>query len=139
MIAEVFLDTNVLIYAGSAAPADAAKRRAAQKLIENTRFGLSAQVLQEYIFSALRKKWLGISEANISTTLELAGKVTVLPITLPLILIAMDIRRRHQVSHRDSTIIAAAQELGCKTLYSEDLSDAQHYDGVKVLNPFRAL
>jgi predicted nucleic acid-binding protein len=36
----------------------------------------------------------------------------------------------------DATIIAAAVELGCSTLYSEDLNHGQSYDGVKVVNPF---
>ena len=136
MIAEVFLDANVLLYACSSAPADRAKQQRAEALILNTPFVLSAQVLQEFIANALRKKALGITEANIDAMLELASHVRVLPITHELILIAVAIRRRFQVSHWDSTIIAAAKELGCKTLYSEDLNHDQDYDGVTVINPF---
>ena len=33
----------------------------------------------------------------------------------------------------------AAQELGAQTVYSEDLSHSQTYDGVKVVNPFYGL
>jgi len=62
--------------------------------------------------------------------------VRVLPITYELILTATAIRRRFQVSHWDSTIIAAAKELGCKTLYSEDLNHGQDFDGVTIINPF---
>ena len=136
MIAEVFLDANILLYACSSAPADRAKQQRAEALILNTPFVLSAQVLQEFIANALRKRALGITEANIDATLELASHVRVLPITHELILIAVAIRRRFQVSHWDSTIIAAAKELGCKTLYSEDLNHDQDYDGVTVINPF---
>jgi predicted nucleic acid-binding protein len=136
MIAEVFLDTSILLYACSAAPADRAKQERAETLILNTPFVLSAQVLQEFIANALRKKALGITEANIDATLELASHVRVLPVTHELILIAVAIRRRFQVSQRDSTIIAAANELGCKALYSEDLNHGQDYDGVTVINPF---
>jgi predicted nucleic acid-binding protein len=136
MIAEVFLDANILLYACSSAPADRAKQQRAETLILNTPFVLSAQVLQEFIANALRKKALGITEANIDATLELASHVRVLPVTHELILIAVAIRRRFQVSHWDSTIIAAANELGCKTLYSEDLNHGQNYDGVTVINPF---
>jgi len=136
MIAEVFLDANVLLYACSSAPADRAKQQRAEALILNTPFVLSAQVLQEFIANALRKKALGITEANIDAMLELASHVRVLPITHELILIAVAIRRRFQVSHWDSTIISAAKELGCKTLYSEDLNHDQDYDGVTVINPF---
>ncbi len=49
----------------------------------------------------------------------------------------MIIRRRFQLSHWDSTILAAAQELGCHTLYSEDLNHGQSYDGLRVINPFQ--
>jgi predicted nucleic acid-binding protein len=94
--------------------------------------------LQEYIANALRKKQLGISETNIHAMLELAATVTVLPVSLDLILASVQIRRRFQVSHWDATIIAAALELSCSTLYSEDLNHGQSYDGVKVVNPFLA-
>jgi predicted nucleic acid-binding protein len=37
----------------------------------------------------------------------------------------------------DAAIVAAAKRLGANTLFSEDLSDGQQYDGVKVVDPFR--
>ena len=136
MIAEAFLDTNVLLYACSASPADAEKQRRAEDLIVNAPFALSAQVLQEFIANALKKRALGISEAGIDAVLELAGQVPVLPVTHELIVAAVVLRRRFQFSHWDATIVAAAQELQCRILYSEDLSHGQDYDGVRVVNPF---
>lgn len=136
MTAEAFLDANILLYACSAAPQDATKRQQAAALMIQAPFALSAQVLQEFIANALRKKVLGISESGIDAALQLASQVRVLPVTLELILAGVALRRRYQLSHRDSTILAAAQELGCHTLYSEDLTHGQHYDGVRVLNPF---
>jgi predicted nucleic acid-binding protein len=135
--AEVFLDANLLIYACSRADEDAEKRTRVQKLILNTRFALSTQVIQEFIANALRKKQLGITEVGIDATLELASKVPVQPVTLELIIKAVILRRRFQVSHWDSTIVAAAQALGCTTLYSEDFSHGQDFDGLRVINPFR--
>ena len=139
MTAECFLDANILLYAASSASADASKREIAEKLILESRFGLSAQVLQEFIANALKKKTLGISEANIDATLELAMLVPVLPISAALILQANQLRRRHKISHWDATILAAAQELGCHTLYTEDLNHGQNYEGVNVVNPFRKM
>ena len=136
MSAEVFLDANVLLYASSNAPEDKVKRETAQRLILGAPFALSAQVLQEYITNALKKKQLGISEENIEAMLELAATAIVLPVSLELVIAAVEIRRRFQVSHWDATILAAAQELGCKTLYSEDLSHGQNYNGIRVVNPF---
>jgi predicted nucleic acid-binding protein len=126
----------VLLYASSNAAEDKTKRERAQALMIATPFALSAQVLQEYIANALRKKQLGISETNIHAMLELAATSTVLPVSLELILTSVQIRRKFQVSHWDATIIAAAMELGCSTLYSEDLNHGQNYDGVRVVNPF---
>lgn len=137
MDADVFLDTNIVLYACSAAPADASKQARAATLITGSRFAISAQVMQEFVSNALRKPSLGISEGGIDAFLELCGNVTVMPVTRELILLATIIRRRHKVSHWDSTIIAAAQALGCHTLYSEDLSHGQVIDGVRVVDPFR--
>lgn len=134
--AEVFLDANILLYACSSAAADAAKQRCAADLILNTSFGLSSQVLQEFIANALRKKSLGITEKQMDATLELASHVPVLPVTLELIGEGVALRRRFQISHWDSTIVAAALRLGCRTLYSEDLQHEATFDGLRVINPF---
>ena len=136
MIAEAFLDTNVLLYACSAAPDDAEKKARATDLILTTRFALSSQVLQEFIANALRKPALGISESGIDATLELATHAPVKPVDLELIIRAVALRRRFQISHWDATIVAAAQALGCETLYSEDLSHGQDFEGLRVINPF---
>jgi predicted nucleic acid-binding protein len=49
---------------------------------------------------------------------------------------ALEIRKRYGISYWDSAILAAAIELGCGTVFSEDLNDGQSYAGVKVVNPF---
>ena len=138
MTAESFLDANILLYACSAAPQDAVKQQRAADLILNTSFALSAQVLQEFVANALRKKALGITESGIDAAMELASHVRVLPVTHELIVAGVVLRRRYQVSHWDATIIAAAQQLGCNTLYSEDLNHGQIYDNVRIVNPFRS-
>lgn len=137
MGADVFLDTNILIYACSAAPADAGKQRRAAGLVTGSRFGLSAQVLQEFVANALRKKSLGITESGIDALLELSGHVPVLPVTRELVLASVTLRRRFQLSHWDATILAAARELRCGVLYSENFSHGQRFDDLQVINPFR--
>ena len=132
-----FLDTNILLYAGSNAPKDARKKQIAAAIIASVDFSISTQVIQEFIANALGKKELGFTEANVQATLESLHSVTVLPVTYNLILRAWNLRKRFQVSHWDAAILAAAQELGCHTLYTEDLNHGQDYDGVRVTNPFR--
>ena len=46
MIAAAFIDTNIFIYAASAAVEDQPRRRIAQKLIAGLDFAISAQVLK---------------------------------------------------------------------------------------------
>ena len=136
MTAESFFDTNIFIYAASNAAEDCGKRTQAEKLILTKRFGLSSQVLQEFIANALRKKGLGISETGIDAFLTLATKGPILPVTHKLVVEATILRRRYQLSHWDATIVAAAKELRCKTLYSEDLNCGQKIEGVEIVNPF---
>jgi predicted nucleic acid-binding protein len=136
MIAEAFFDTNILLYAGSSALADSRKQRIAEELLLTVPFALSAQVLQEYIANALGKKALGLNEDNITAMLDALTIVEVLPITRELVIRSLQVRRRFQVSHWDASIIAAALELGCKILYTEDLNHDQDYGGVRAINPF---
>jgi len=132
----VFLDTNILLYAGSNDSEDKEKKGIASELIASLDFSISSQVIQEFISNALGKKSLGLGESNITALLASLDEEQVVPVTLDLIRRSVAIRHRFGISHWDSTIIAAAQELGCHTLYSEDLNHGQDYDGVKVINPF---
>jgi len=61
-----------------------------------------------------------------------------LDLTPALFRAALNIHRRFQISYWDAAIIAAAKQMGCRTVYSEDLSAGQNYDGVTVINPFAA-
>ena len=45
--------------------------------------------------------------------------------------------QRFQLSYWDATILAAARAAGCDAVFSEDMSAAQDYDGLRVLNRFR--
>lgn len=49
---------------------------------------------------------------------------------------AIAISGRFQISYWDAAIIAAAENVNAKTLYTEDLSHRQIYGTVTVVNPF---
>jgi predicted nucleic acid-binding protein len=136
MTADYFLDTNILLYSGSKSLGDSGKRAVAEKIVYSLDFAISTQVVQEYISNALNKKALGLSTQNVEDFIRSLDAITVLPVTLPLIRSAWRLRSRFLVSHWDATIIAAARELGCHTLYTEDFNHGQDYDGVRVMNPF---
>jgi predicted nucleic acid-binding protein len=136
MGASAFLDTNVLLYAISTAPEEAAKKRRARELLAQEDYTLSAQVLQEFYVNATRGPRPALSpSAAAEAVLELA-QAPVVAIDLAVVSHAMEVQARYRVSYWDAAVIAAARISGATVLYSEDLSHGQEYDGVRVENPF---
>lgn len=135
---EAFLDTNVPLYSVSDLPADSAKRAIARDLMRCIDFGVSAQVCQEFYVVATGKLKHAIPPP---TATEFVSKLMNRPFVATdakLIQAAIELRQRFQISYWDAAIIAAAQRLGAKTIYSEDLSHGQQYGSVQVVNPFLA-
>ena len=58
------------------------------------------------------------------------------PITSEVVVAGIDHARRYQLSYWDGAIIAAAERLGARIVYSEDLNHGQTYGSVRVENPF---
>ena len=134
-----FADTNVLLYATVALPEENEKRRRARELLEEPDLTLSVQVLQEFYNQATRPTRIGrLTPEEALQFIESLGRFPVQPITLDIFLAGVDISRRYQVSYWDGAILAAAGALRCDAVYSEDLSHGQDYDGLRVINPFRA-
>ena len=132
-----FVDTNILMYAHDTAAGQ--KHEKAKALVEElweTRSGVvSTQVLQELAVN-LRKRTKEPLDAKATRDVVsdyLAWQVVVNDGNS--ILEALDIEARYQVSFWDALVIQAAQARGAEILYSEDLSDGQHYGGVRVSNP----
>jgi predicted nucleic acid-binding protein len=132
----IFLDTNIFLYVVSGSAGDEPKKRAAQSLIAEGRFGISVQVLQEFMHVTLRKKQLGLTQDEIAGMVSHMAGFPLVETTVLLARKAFDLSNRFQTSYWDAAILAAAQELGCHTLYSEDFNHGQDYDGVRVINPF---
>ena len=137
--AEVMLDSNVLVYALSDAPPERKKRNLAAALLAEQDFGTSYQVLMETWVVATRKMAKPVPEQKVAVFLDRVLAFPCVPGAADLYRQAFRLSRRYEIHPYDAAIVAAAQELGAHTLYSEDLSDGQEYDGVKVLNPFLAL
>jgi len=132
----VFFDTNIFIYVVSAAPADQAKREIALRLMSESDFCLSVQILQEFMDVTLRKKQLGLSHEEITAMIRHMVGYPLVETSVALAQRAFEIKTRHGIRYWDAAIIAAALELGCHTIYSEDLNHGQDYGGVRVVNPF---
>ncbi len=130
------LDTNVVVYAASNLPEDAAKRARAVSLIETETLGLSAQVLQEFYVTTTRKIRRPISHQAALDWIETLTSFPCVPLDAGLVAEAADRSQTHRISYWDAAIIVAAERLGARTLYSEDLGDGQTYGSVRVVNPF---
>ena len=68
--------------------------------------------------------------------IESLQRFPVQAIALDVMRAALTIRERFGLSWWDSAILAAARMCGCDAVYSEDPSDEQDYDGLRVVNPF---
>jgi predicted nucleic acid-binding protein len=70
MTATSFIDTNILLYAGSKAAADQAKRQVARALLTKPGIGFSAQVLQEFYAAAMAKQRLQMTHQDAVAVLQ---------------------------------------------------------------------
>jgi predicted nucleic acid-binding protein len=136
-MADVFLDTNILLYAATATPVEAPKRRIARELMRVETFGISTQVLQEFFHVATRKAHIRMPAKLASEWLSGLDDRPCAVIDRDLVKVAMAISGRFKIGYWDAAIIAAAEALGAKTIFSEDLNHGQKYGPVQVLNPFR--
>ncbi len=136
MSVDCFLDTNTLVYAVSSLEEDSHKQATALDLVRHADFGLSAQVLQEFYVTVTLKIQRPMAP-RLAT--EMIAEYRRFPLALtdyPLIVMAIERALRFRVSYWDGAILAAAETLGAKLLYSEDLSHGQQYGAVRVENPF---
>jgi predicted nucleic acid-binding protein len=95
---------------------------------------LSVQVQAEFYVNATAK--FKIPHDQVVGILESLEAYPVLAVTESVFWAALQIKNRYKLSYWDSAIIAAAVELGCQAVYSEDLNHGQSYAGVRVINPF---
>jgi predicted nucleic acid-binding protein len=139
MNAEAFIDTNVLLYTIDEDPAAAAKRQRAQELLLSGPWGWSVQVAAEFFVNATSpKRPFRLTDSAAAALVEAWLALPTIELTPDLFRAAVELRQRYQISYWDAAIIAAAKEMGCTTVYSEDLNPGQTYDGVTVVNPFVA-
>jgi predicted nucleic acid-binding protein len=132
-----FLDTNILLYSISVDPKEAHKRAASRELLERHDCALSVQVFQEFFARATKPR--NGEPITATEAIELIRQWCRYPVqdmSLTLMHSAFEIHLRHRFSYWDSAIIAAAAELGCATLFTEDLSHGQIVNGVRIINPF---
>jgi predicted nucleic acid-binding protein len=134
-----FVDSNLLIYAHDR---DAGRKRdLAMALLErlwSERNGiLSVQVLQEFFVTVTRKLQTPVARARAREVVRAYAPWVTNPTTPETILRATELSETARIDFWDALIVAAAEQSGAETLYSEDLNDGQVIAGVRVLNPLR--
>ncbi len=139
MTVTCFLDTNVLIYAASQNPDETRKKKIAVELLQDTAFGVSAQVLQEFYVVATRKAEVPLKPAAALDWIEQLEVFPCVDISPALIKLGAVMSERYHLSYWDGAILAAAESLGAPVVYTEDLNHGQSYGGVRAVNPFAEL
>lgn len=138
MSAPIFVDTNVLVYAREAG--DAVRQPRARSWLEwlwRERLGRTGmQVLSEYYVTVTRKLKPGLPAEQAWDDVEALMQWNPQPVDRGTMQRARTIEARHRLGWRDALVVAAARELGCAVLLTEDLQDGALIDGVRIRNPF---
>jgi predicted nucleic acid-binding protein len=137
MSAKSFVDTNILVYAHDVTAT--LKNERARALVENlwaTGCGvISTQVLQELCVSLRKKVAKPLSMEETRNLIEDYSDWEIVVNTHDSIIEALKLESRYHISFWDALVVHAAEHSGAEILYSEDLSEAQIYGSVRVVNP----
>jgi predicted nucleic acid-binding protein len=138
MKAPCFLDTNILIYAAAGKEDEPEKHVRAVNIIRESDVVLSTQVVGEFLHVSRRKYMKVMSVAQINSWAETLMRFPSIDIDQAVIKSALFVAERYQISFWDAALIASAERLSAKTLYTEDLNHGQKYGSVTAINPFKA-
>jgi predicted nucleic acid-binding protein len=138
MIVPVFVDTNVFVYRFDTTEPDKHRRCAEwlDQLWADRSGRVSRQVQHELYTTLSRKLAMPRNEAR--------RVVASLEAWRPLIPgrddqeAAWRLEDRFALAWWDALIVASAQRCGARVLLTEDLQHGQDFDGLRVVNPFRA-
>ena len=132
----IFIDTNVFVYAMLGQ--DPSKMRRARALLAELRQAeagvLSLQVLRELASVLYRKS--GWPDALVRKAVEEVMEFRCVRESMETLKRGMTLKARHGLQFYDALVVAAAEEAGCDTVYSEDMGNGAVYGGVRVVNPF---
>ena len=133
---EVFLDTNILLYAALGRDHAGHRWERAREIALSEDYCTSGQVLAEFYNVSTRKGAPPLSPQKAREWVRVVAMKPCQPVTPDVVLAGIDHAHRYQLSYWDGAIIAAAEKIGARILYSEDLNHGQTYGSVRVENPF---
>jgi predicted nucleic acid-binding protein len=135
MPAEVFLDTNIVVYSfDSDSPA---KQRKTKEILAGSTWFVSWQVIQEFSSVALHRFKVPLKPQDLSDyiSIKLWPRCRILPSEV-ILTKAIAIQARYSFRYYDSLVVASAIAGSAKTLFSEDLQHGQSIDSLTIKNPF---
>ncbi len=140
MNGKIFLDTNIFIYAIDTSPREKKKKKTAEELVKehirNETGVISIQVLQEFYQVSTQKIGQPLPTHQ---ALEFLQYISILKIVCPdyhMIVSAVHLHKRLNVSFWDAMILQAAISAGCSKILSEDLQDRLRINEMVLENPF---
>jgi len=140
MTADVFVDTNVFLYSIDEDAASMSKRERAQSLLLTERWGWSVQIASEFFANATSmRRPFRLGSADAAAFVETWLAYPTAPVTADTIRRAISLHQRFSLSYWDACVLAAAMQLGCHTVFSEDMQHGQEFDGLRVIDPFDSL
>lgn len=134
-MSDVFLDTNVLVYAFDVDSPER-RKRAIDVLSEHPDAAISTQVMLE---------WFSVVTSELSTPLSAEAAIAgltalaqfdVVGADADLVVQAARTAAEHQLSLWDAAILEAAVLAGAKRLLTEDMADGRTIRGIQISNPF---
>jgi predicted nucleic acid-binding protein len=133
-----FLDSNVVLYAydTSAGAKYLTARQLVRRLGRSRSGAVSVQVLQEFYVNAVSKIAARMSPEEARSRLRALSRWSVHSPMAADVMAAIHLATENQISFRDAMIVRSAGQLGCATLWSEDLNAGQTIGGVLIANPF---
>jgi len=133
-----FVDTDVLIYAHDVSASDKhiRWRELIEELWEAGLGCLSQQVLQESYDNVTVTVAKPLSSPGAAQIVSDLSAWQVHRPGVEEVLDAIRLQTKYRLSFWDAMIVVSAVQLGCATLWSEDFSAGQVYDGVTVATPF---
>jgi predicted nucleic acid-binding protein len=129
------MDTNILVWAAEGTPLDPRKSSIARELVLDQVFGVSAQSIAEFVNVATKAK-MTLEPRDLDAWIDYLSAMPFTPLDAELVRRGVWMHRRYGVQYYDGALLAAAERLGAKTFYSEDMNHEQHYGAVVVVNPF---
>jgi predicted nucleic acid-binding protein len=134
--ADVFLDTNILMYAAQGRAVEPRKYEIARRIVIEENYATSGQVLAEFYHNVIKKGARPLTPEKAAEWVQTIAKKPCQPVDVHVVSAGIEMSQRYEISYWDGAILAAAERLGASIVYSEDLQNGQRYGAVQVVNPF---